>query len=94
MKQAVGIMELYGRIVKGHKTIYQKNVCDACAPQAGFRDRLEDCLLALCRDADIPVPIWLSKNSSELSRFGKTGFYAEQFTEPVTFDRFEIKIIK
>ena len=57
-----------------------------------FHDRLENCLLSLCHDADIPAPIWLSKNTNDLARFKKTSFYAEQFAEKVNFDRFEIKI--
>ena len=87
-------MELMGRIIKGHKTLYQKSVADACEPRSDFRDRLENCLLSLCRDADIPVPMWLTKNSTELSKFGRTSFFAEQFAESVYFDRFEIKILE
>ena len=85
-------MILNGRIVKGHKTIYQKDIADTCGPTADFRDRLENCLLALCKDADIPVPMWLTKNTIELGRFKKTNFLAEQFPEPTKFDRMEIKI--
>ena len=66
------------------------NHASAHAPD--FHDRLENCLLSLCRDADIPAPIWLSKNTTELARFKKTSFYAEQFAEKVNFDRFEIRI--
>ncbi|MDR3119954.1 MAG: hypothetical protein LBU58_01235 [Clostridiales bacterium] len=86
-------MVLSGKIVKGHKTLYDKNMPDACGEAgAAFRDRLEDCLIRLCKDADIPVPMWLAKNSTELARFGRTNFYAEQFAEKVVFDRFEIRI--
>jgi len=85
-------MILTGRIVKGHKTQYLKSVADACPPDAGFRDRLEYCLLALCKDADIMTPVWLTKNTAEISRFGKTDFLPDQFAEKVAFDRFEIKI--
>ena len=63
------------------------------APERSFHDKLECCLLYLCRDADIPVPMWLSSNSKEFGRFRKTSFYAEQFNEKVNFDRFEIKLI-
>ena len=85
-------MIIYGRIVKGHKTIYQKNIADKCGPSSDFRDRLENCLLSLCKDADIPTPMWLSKNTAELGMFNKTNFFAEQFPEAVKFDRLEIKI--
>ena len=85
-------MILTGRIIKGHKTKYQNMAADTCAPSSDFRDKLENCLLSLCRDADIPAPMWLSKNTAELARFSKTSFFAEQFAEAVSFDRFEIKI--
>ncbi|MCL2059945.1 MAG: hypothetical protein FWH01_12980 [Oscillospiraceae bacterium] len=85
-------MILTGRIVKGHKTVYRKDFKDTCEPGADFRDKLESCLLGLCKDADIPAPMWLGKNSSELGMFSKTDFHADQFAEPVKFDRFEIKI--
>ena len=61
-------------------------------PERPFRDKLECCLLYLCRDADISVPMWLSANSREFGRFGKTSFHADQFNERVNFDRFEIKL--
>jgi len=85
-------MIVSGRIVKGHKTIYRKSIADTCPRPSDFHDKLENCLLALCRDADIPAPMWLAKNTAELARFNKAVFYAEQFAETVGFDRFEIKI--
>lgn len=87
-------MIINGRLIKGHKTVYQHSIADTCPPASGFRDKLENCLLGWCGGADIPAPIWLSKNTSELARFHKTFFYAEQFTENVGFDRFELKIIE
>ena len=87
-------MTLNARIVKGYKTIYQKTIVDTCGPNASFRDKLENCLIALCKSADIPVPMWLSNNSSDLGKFGKTNFVATQFAEAVKFDRMEIKIIE
>ena len=87
-------MIVSGRLVKGHKTIYINTLADTCAPSADFRDKLEDCLLGLCKEADIPAPIWLSKNTVELARFNKTSFFAEQFPETVVFDRFELKIVE
>ena len=85
-------MVLHGRIVKGYRTIYQKDIRDTCGPSSDFRDKLENCLIALCKDADIPTPIWLKNNSAELGMFNKTNFYAEQFPEAIKFDRLEIKI--
>jgi hypothetical protein len=87
-------MVIYGRLIKGHRTIYQRSVADTCVPASGFRDKLENCLIGFCKGADIPTPIWLSGNTSELAGFHKTSFFAEQFTETVGFDRFELKIVE
>jgi hypothetical protein len=37
-----------------------------------FRDKLENCLLELCSALEIPVPLWLKKNTRELAVFRKT----------------------
>jgi hypothetical protein len=53
--------------------------------------RLERCLIDLCHQLEIPIPLWLAKNTREFARFHQTLFFAEQYTEPITFDRFQIR---
>lgn len=55
-----------------------------------FRDKLEKCLICLCANLDVPVPLWLKKNTRELAVFKKTFFTSEQFIEKVWFDKLEI----
>jgi hypothetical protein len=57
-----------------------------------FRDKLEKCLTGLCSDLDVPVPLWLKKNTRELAAFKKTFFTPEQFIEKVWFDKLEIML--
>lgn len=57
-----------------------------------FREKLEKCLIDLCAELEIPVPLWLKKNTRELAIFRKTFFSSEQFIEKVWFDKFEIKL--
>ncbi len=57
-----------------------------------FRDKLENCLVELCSSLEIPVPLWLKKNTRELAAFRKTFFTSEQFIEKVWFDKFEISL--
>lgn len=57
-----------------------------------FRDKLENCLVELCLYLEIPVPLWLKKNTRELAIFRKTFFTAEQFIDRVWFDKFEIQL--
>ena len=87
-------MVLSGRMIKGYKILRQVDFTDECAKSDSFHDKLENCLLGVCRVSDIPAPIWLSKNTLELAKFRKTNFYKDQFTEAINFDRFEIKIIE
>ena len=87
-------MILNGKIANGTRVLFEKSVQDTCPDGSEFRDKLEQCLLAFCKEADVPVPLWLTKNSRELGRFGKTAFLREQFVESVKFDRLEIKILE
>ena len=67
---------------------------EACAePQdssGDFRDQLEECLILVCKELDIEVPIWLKKNSHDFGLYRKTSFNSDHFGEAITFDRFEI----
>lgn len=57
-----------------------------------FRDKLETCLVNLCALLDIPVPLWLKKNTRELAIFRRTFFSSEQFIDKIWFDKLEIKL--
>lgn len=58
-----------------------------------FSKVVETCLLRLVRELDIPIPLWLTKNTKEFARFHQTIFFRESFSETVKFDRFRIKWI-
>ena len=59
---------------------------------ASYAKCLEKALVELCRQMDIPVPMWMKKNTREFAAFGQTIFFAEQYTEKVRFDRFQIRV--
>jgi len=81
-----GKLFLEGRIIKEMSS-------DTPEEGLSFRDKLEKCLLDVCSGLDIPVPLWLKKNTRELAIFRRTFFTNEQFMEKVWFDKFEIKLI-
>ncbi len=56
-----------------------------------FTTRLERCLVDLCHQLNIPMPLWMEKNTREFARFHQTIFFAEQFSDPIFFDRFQIR---
>lgn len=84
-------MRLFGRTVKGTR-ILKEVFAQRSDDNTPFRDVLEECLIEVCKGLDIPVPIWLKKNTTEFVNFQKTSFNKEQFVEQVKFDRFEISL--
>jgi len=84
-------MKLTGNLIIGTK-IVKKITVEKDDPRMSFHDSLEECLIDLCRGLDIPVPIWMKKNTTEFAAFRRTFFSDEQFTEKVNFDRFEIRL--
>ncbi len=80
---------LYGRIIKGGRIVREIEAVEKSEGKP-FRDNLEAALVRLCRELNIAVPIWLSKNTRELAISRRTSFYPNQFIEPVLFERFEI----
>ncbi len=80
-----------GRLIKGNKTIKKSTVYSE-DKSLSYRNALEKCLIALCKELDIQVPVWLRKNTSEFAAFQKTFFNSEHFMEEIKFDRFEIEV--
>ncbi|MGI6077617.1 MAG: hypothetical protein ACOYCB_05555 [Fastidiosipilaceae bacterium] len=56
-----------------------------------FSKQVEECLLALCKALNAPIPLWLRKNTKEFAMFHQTIFFPEQFNEKVNFDRMVLR---
>ncbi|MDX1357834.1 MAG: hypothetical protein R3232_03280 [Clostridia bacterium] len=84
-------MILYGRLIKGNMPLKESKVVGKNDGK-NFHDEMEEAFVRLCKDLDIPVPIWLKKNTRELSHYKKTYFENEQFIEETVFDRFVLEI--
>ena len=63
-------------------------------PDVRFSMELEETLIILCRELEIPTPMWLSKSTHEFAAFKQTLFFADQYNEDVKFDRFQMKLIE
>lgn len=83
-------MRLIGKLVKNTKIT--KEAAIEKPDDAPYRDLLEHCLIDLCRELDIQVPLWLKKNTTEFVMYRRTSFNQEHFMEKVRFDRFEIRV--
>jgi hypothetical protein len=84
-------LKLIGKLIKGTKII-KETVVEKEDENKSFRDTLEECFLEICRNLDIPVPLWLKKNTTEFGAYRRTFFNSEHFLEKIYFDRFEIRI--
>ena len=77
---------LWARIIKRQRI--QKDATYECR----YED-VEEALTELCREFDIPRPIWLQKHEREYEEFRRTRFLPEHFIEDVSFDRLEIEYL-
>ncbi len=87
------MLKLEGKVFRANLVIASAVVQQEEDSGAFVKD-LENCLVRLCRDLQIPIPLWLSKNTNEFARFRQTIFFEEQFTEDVKFNRFQIRLLK
>jgi hypothetical protein len=77
---------LWMRIIKKHRI--DRQYVGPCAPGAQH-----ETLVALCREADLPAPMWLDKHEREFERFGRTAFAPDHFVEDVAFERMEVELL-
>ena len=77
---------LWVRLVARHRIAAQQTA------QCSWGDQ-EEALREICRDLDVPVPLWLRKNEKEFEDFRRTAFTADNFMESVRFDRMEIEFL-
>ena len=77
---------LWARIIRHHRIIRQTTIDCAWSN--------EECsLVEICRDFDIPCPMWLEKHRREYADFRRTAFLPEHFIEEVPFDKLEIEFL-
>ncbi len=84
-------MKLYGKLIKDSKLIRDTWV-EPINASDNFRDQLEECLIMVCKNLDVEVPIWLKKNTTEFGLYKKTSFNSDHFGESIRFDRLEIEL--
>ena len=88
-----GIMKLEGRTFKGN-TILNVHIVNYENDKVRFSKELEEALIILCEQMDVPIPMWLSKNTHEFAAFRQTIFFAEQYNQKVGFDRFQMRLLE
>ncbi len=91
--ERISVLTLEGRLFVANRMTEIKEVTTEDT-DASYSKRLEKALIELCRQLDVPVPMWMKKNTKEFAAFGQTIFFREQYTENVRFDRFQIRVIE
>ena len=86
-------MTLEGRLFVANRMTEIKEVTTGDT-DSSYSKCLEKALIELCKQMDIPVPMWMKKNTHEFAAFHQTIFFDEQYTEKVRFDSFQIKMIR
>ena len=86
-------MVLQGRTTKGNRLLKIKEIKYE-NPDVSFSQELSEAIVILCREMDIPVPMWMKKNTHEFAAFHQTIFFDTQYPEKVRFDSFQIKMIR
>ena len=77
---------LWARIIIKQRIAQQGTV--PCTP-----DGVDEALTELCREFDIPCPLWLRKHENEFEAFRHTAFLPEHFMEEVPFQKLEIEYL-
>ncbi len=87
-----GNLKLEGKLFK-QNIMVREAVVSKDQPELSFVKELESALIDLCHSLEVPIPLWLSKNTHEFAAFRQTIFFSDQFTEKVLFDRFQIRLL-
>lgn len=82
-----------GRVYRGNR-IAELATAEGSTEEETFAPLLERCLIDICHQVDIPIPLWMERNTQEFARYHQTVFTSEQFMETVKFDRFQIRLLE
>ena len=85
-------MRIWATMRKGHRIIGE------CTLQTAYqkREQVEDwpgLIGEACHALDLARPVILQKHLQDIDRFSRAIFKAEDFMEPIAFDRLEIEAI-
>lgn len=79
--------KLWAKIIIKHRI--RRQITIDCS-FADVKERLNE----ICREFDIPCPIWLGKQEREFDTFRLTSFSDANFVEDIDFQKLEIEYIE
>ena len=77
---------LWVKLIRNHRIVKHEAVPCAWGEE-------QQALVELCREFDVPAPMWLNKHEFEFDQFRHTAFTKDHFIEDVSFDRMEIEFL-
>ena len=77
---------LWARIIRHHRIAQQ----DIRSCEWGDE---REVLREICRDFDVPAPMWFHKQEHEFEEFRRTAFLKENFMEDIAFEKLEIEFV-
>lgn len=78
---------LWAKIIVKHRI--QRQATEPCT-----FDNIPDVLSEICKQFDIPCPMWLGKQERELENFRMTSFGPDNFIEDISFQKLEIEFLE
>ena len=87
------MLRVWGKLWNKQK-IVQSYTAEDSASGDSLEVRVKRCLGEIVRQFDLPVPLWLTSNISDLTRVGSTKFNQDHFIESFPYQSLEIEIIE
>jgi len=87
-------MYLEGKIYAGDQLLSSAKTKVVRKKDVDFTKSLDVALVSLCHTLNLPNLFWFSKNTREFARYRQTIFSNEQFSDPVNFTQFHIKLLE
>ena len=86
-------MRIWAKIICDQR-IYNQTVREFTSLRSFSNEEIEDMVHVLCQELDLSRPVLLQKHYREFRQFQRLTFKAPDFMEPISFDRFEVELIK
>lgn len=86
-------MRIWAKIICDQR-IQNQTVREFNSLRSFSKEEIEDIVHTLCQELDLSRPVLLNKHFNEFLQFQRITFRAPDFMEPVSFDKFEIELLK
>lgn len=86
------MFRLWARTFKNNHMIQDTVICDDTTETRTHK--VFHAIDEICRQFDLPKPIWLESNIADFKRHDKVRFTADSFIEAIDFDYLELQVIE